>query len=52
MMKLEDTNNLIILKENAKNCSFGDLIDLIRYSNRGYIIQSYKVIRKKYILNI
>ena len=29
MMKLEDPNDLIIPKENVKNCLFGDLIGVL-----------------------
>jgi len=41
MMKLEDPNDLVIPKENIKNCLFGDLIDIL-------IDLKYEEEKKKY----
>ena len=41
MMKLEDPNDLIIPKENVKNCLFGDLIGVL-------IDLKYEEEKKKY----
>lgn len=52
MMKLEDPNDLVIPKENIKNCLFGDLIDILidlKYEEEKRNIRKKKTHERTYL---